>query len=62
MQRLAPAAQQGAVGRVAHQRVFEQEGGLRRHAPAEHEARIAEPIEGRPQVGLALLATGASNS
>jgi len=45
VQLLAPPAQQGAVGRVLHQRVLEEIGGLWRHTAAKQQAGLDEPIK-----------------
>ena len=52
MQGLARAAQQGAVGGVLDQRVFEQIFGRRRCAPLENEARFDEAAQRLLQFGL----------
>ena len=50
VQFLAPAAQQGAVGGVLHQRVLEQIGGVRRRPAAEQQPGLGQPVEPRTQL------------
>ena len=44
MQFLPPAAQQGAVGGILHQRVLEEIGGLRRDSAAEQQPGLGKAI------------------
>ena len=52
MQLPPPREEQRAIGRIQHQRVLEREGGMRRHAGAEHEARLRQPVQQLAQLGL----------
>ena len=45
VQFLASGAQQCAIGRVLHQRMLEEVGGLGRQAAAEQQPGLGEPVE-----------------
>ena len=51
--KLLPAAQQAGIGDIAHQRVLEQVGGLRRRAALKHKTGVGQAAEGVGQFGLA---------
>ena len=53
MKLLPAAAQQAGIGDIAHQRVLEQVGGLRRRAALKHKTGVGQAAEGVGQFVLA---------
>ena len=62
VQPLAPAAQQGAVGRILHQRVLEDVAGFRRRAADEQQAGVGQPIERLAKLRLRQIGDGRQQS